>query len=102
MIQASGNEARQAMLDALDGMRQWCAELDAVNQRWAADVIDRVARAGQAAAWPDHASAQSGVTGKMHYFLLASAVRSHLLEACRLETDAIKEVAEGCFGSREI
>ena len=94
------DEARKSMLDTLDALRQWSKEIGAVNDRCLPKVFDHMATAQRAMGWPDHASATTGPSDRMHYFLLFTVVREELLKACKLETEVIDKVAEGCFASR--
>jgi hypothetical protein len=54
--------------------------------------------------WPDYATTATGYSAvpadTMHYFLLFTTVRETLQNACKLETEVIDKVAEGCFASR--
>ena len=98
------DEARKSVLDALDALQQWSDEIAAVNDRCSAKAINRVAAAQQAMGWPDHVSASDSglLAGRMHYFLLFTAVRDSLLKTSTLQTEAIEKVAEACFASRLI
>ena len=96
------NEARKSMLDTLDALRQWSKEIGAVNDRCLPKVFDHMATAQRAMGWPDHASATTGPSDRMHYFLLFTVVRDTLQEACKLQTHVIDKVAEACFSSRMI
>jgi hypothetical protein len=96
------NEARKSMLDTLDALRQWSNEIGAVNDRCLPKVIDHMATAQRAMGWPEHASAATGISDRMHYFLLFTVVRDTLLKACKAETELIDKVAEACYASRLI
>jgi hypothetical protein len=98
------NEARQSVLDTLDALRQWSNEIDAVNNRCLPKAIDRIAAAQRAMGWPDDVSTGDPVAleGRMHYFLLFTAVHDALRKASKLQTDVIDKVAEACFASRVI
>jgi hypothetical protein len=95
-----GDEARQSMLDTLDALRQWSKEIGAVNDRCLPKVFDHMVTAQRAMGWPDHASTTTGPSDIMHYFLLFTVVRDTLQNACKLESEVIDKVAEGCFASR--
>jgi len=94
------DEARKSMMDTLDALRQWSSEIGAVNDRCLPKVLDHMAVAQRAMGWPDHKSAATGISDKMHYFLLFTVVRDELSKACKLETQVIDKVAEACFASR--
>jgi len=96
------DETRKSMLDTLDVLRQWSNEIGAVNDRCLPKVIEHMAVAQRAMGWPDHASDATGISDSMHYFLLFTEVRDTLQKACKLETEVIDKVAEGCFASRLI
>ncbi|HYV71190.1 MAG TPA: hypothetical protein VE970_13930, partial [Pseudolabrys sp.] len=64
--------------------------------------LDHMAVAQRAMGWPDHASAATGISDRMHYFLLLTVVRAELSRACKLEIEVIDKVAEACFASRLI
>jgi hypothetical protein len=95
------DEARKSMLDTLEALRQWSNEIDAANNRCLTKAIDRMAAAQQAMGWPDHVSTSdaAALAGRMHYFLLFTAVRDSLRKATKLQTEAIDKVAEACFAS---
>jgi len=94
------DETRQSMLDTLDALQQWSHEIGAANDRWLPKVLDHMAVAQRAMGWPDYASTAHGISDRMHYFLLFTVVREELLKACKLETEVIDKIAEGCFASR--
>ena len=96
------DEARKLMQDTVDALRQWSNEIGAVNDRCLPKVIDHIAAAQRAMGWPDHVSDATGVSDRMHYFLLFTVVRDTLKNACKLESEVIDKVAEACFASRLI
>src|SRR5262245_66003370 len=69
------DEARKSMLDTLDALRQWSNEIGAINDRCLPKVLDHMAVAQRAMGWPDHASTATGISDRMHYFLLLTVVR---------------------------
>src|SRR5215471_20236710 len=94
------DETRKSMLDTLDALRQWSNEIGAVNDRCLPKVIDHMATAQRAMGWPDYASTTTGISDRMHYFLLFTVVRETLQKARKLESEVIDKVAEACFASR--
>ena len=96
------DEAHKSMLDTLDALRQWSNEIGAINDRCLPKVLDHMAVAQRAMGWPDHASTATGISDRMHYFLLLTVVRAELSRACKLEIEVIDKVAEACFASRLI
>ena len=96
------DEARKSMQDTLDALRQWSNEIGAVNDRYLPKVIEHMATAQRAMGWPDRASTATGISDRMHYFLLFTTVRDTLQNACKLESEVIDKVAEACFASRLI
>jgi hypothetical protein len=101
---ALNDEARRSMVHTLDALQQWSNEIRAVNDHCLTKVIDHMEAAQRAVGWPDHATTATGQgePGIMHYFLLFTVVRDTLQQACKLQTDVIDKVAEGCFSSRLI
>jgi hypothetical protein len=98
------DEARKAVQETLDALQQWSDEIGAANDRCLTKALDRMAAAQRAMGWPDVVSTgDSGLfAGRMHYFLLFTAVRDSLLKTSTLQTEAIEKVAEACFASRLI
>ena len=96
------DEARKSMQDTLDALRQWSSEIGAVNDRYLPKVIEHMATAQRAMGWPDRASTATGISDRMHYFLLFTTVRDTLLKASKMQTDVVDKVAEACFASRLI
>ena len=97
------DKAAKAIEDARDALREWSKEIAAVNDRYFARAIDRIAAAKEAMGWPDHKTAKTGYAatppGFMHYFLLVNATRDILKEACGLQTAVIDKVEEAVFAS---
>jgi hypothetical protein len=97
------DEARKSVQDAVDALRQWRSEIDAVNKRGLASAMDRMAAAQQALGWPNRVTAETGpsavLPGKIHYFMVLDAVREQLLKSSKEDMRVIDKVAEACYAS---
>jgi hypothetical protein len=97
------DDARKSVQDALDALRQWRKEIDAVNERGLTRAMDRMAAAQQALGWPNRVTTDTGpsavLPGKMHYFMVLDAVRDQLLKSSNEDMRVIDKVAEACFAS---
>ena len=97
------DEARKSVQDAVDALRQWRNELDAVNERGLTKAMDRIAAAQQAMGWPNQTTTDTGpsavLPGKMHYFMVLDTVREALLKSSKEDMRVIDKVAEACYAS---
>lgn len=100
------DEKSKLVYNAIDALKKWREELDAVNERGLANTMKCMTIAQQALNWPDSATDNSGdfkvLPGKMHYFIKLSAVHEQLLKSSREDMRVIEEVAEACFASLPI
>jgi hypothetical protein len=100
---SSEDEARKLVQDALDALRQWRNEIDAVNARCLTRAMDSMAAAQQALGWPNRVTTDTGpsavLPGKMHYFMVLDAVREQLLKSSQEDMRVIDKVAEACYAS---
>ena len=76
-MSAMDDDARRLVQEAVDALRQWRREIDAVNQQSLIKVMDRITAAQQAMGWPNRVTAETGPSavapGKMHYFMVLDA-----------------------------
>jgi hypothetical protein len=73
------NEARQAVLAAVDALEQWRNEIVAANERCLTKVLDQVTNAHRALGWPERATA---------------AAREHFLNAAKLQSGVIEHATD--------
>lgn len=97
------DEARKSVQDAVDALRQWRNEIDAVNERGLTRAMERIETAQQAMGWPNRVTTDTGpsavLPGKMHYFMVLDAVREELRNSSKKDMRVIDKVAEACYAS---
>lgn len=101
---SSGEDrARRLVNEAVEALRQWRRDIDALNQRNLIIAMDRIDAAQQAMGWPNRVTAETGLAavppGKMHYFMVLDSVREQLLKSSQEDMHVIDKVAEACFAS---